>query len=146
MNILMTSFTRSHGMPHVPKFSCAMYAPQGYDYPRISWTLIGREDGSDWIRPRNFIGLADPLTAYKAALWARYDEREKVARIWCDMMAGNAAIAFCCWCPHDRAAQRQMGEHGSYICHTDVLGQWIEERLGVRVWYDDERRLMKHIP
>ncbi len=145
-NIHITSFQRSHGL-RMPVLSVAMYTPKGYEHiARLDWALIGKPDGTDWIRPRQFIGADDPLPQYRAALWRRYDERIHVARSWGDYIGDDYnAVAFCCWCPHDRAAQRQMGEHGSFVCHTDVLGEWIEARLGARVWFDSERRHMKAI-
>lgn len=142
-DIHITSFQRSHGFL-MPVLSVAMYQPKGYDYPRLDWALIGQPDGSGWIRPRNFIGQPDPLGSYKRALWAQYDSRIAQAQSWGEYIGNDYySVAFCCWCPHDRAAQRQMEEHGSFVCHTDVLGEWIEDRLGVRVWYDSERRHMK---
>ena len=144
-NVHITSFQRSFGL-RMPLLSVAMYQPQGYNFPRLDWALIGNPDGSDWIRPRNFIGNHNPLQDYREALWARYDSRLAVATSWAEYIAADYySVAFCCWCPHDRAAQRQMGEHGSFVCHTDVLGEWMESRLGIRVWYDSERRHMKAI-
>ncbi len=149
MNVLITSFQRSHDLQQLlmPTFSVAMYQPKGYTLPRVDWALIGHPDGSDWIRPRNFIGHPKPLESYREALMERYEARIFDAKLWFDGMAqtGHQAVAFCCWCPYDQAAQRQMGEHGSYVCHTDVLGEYIEKRLQIRCWFDSDRRHMKAI-
>jgi hypothetical protein len=127
-----------------------MYQPRQYGFSRVDWALIGKPDGSNWIRPRNFIDLPDPLAAYKAALWIRYNERTELAHAWFHSIEqafpGVAGVAFLCWCPYDQAAQRQMREHGSFVCHTAVLGEWIENRLGHRVWFDHDRRHMKALP
>lgn len=145
MDVHFTSFQRSHGLT-TPVLSVAMYQPKGYDYPRLDWALIGNPDGSDWIRPRQFIHHDDPLTAYKEALWARYESRISEAREWFAYMESTySSCTMLCWCPHDRAAQRQIGEHGSFVCHTDVLGDWIETKLWRRCWYDSDRRHMKAI-
>jgi hypothetical protein len=121
-----------------------MYQPKGYLYDRLDWALIGQPDGSGWIRPRNFIQRADPLSAYHDALLMQYIGRTETAKAWFDYMDDTFdGVTFCCWCPHDRAAQRQMEEHGSFVCHTDVLAEFIETRLGHRVWFDYDRRRMK---
>lgn len=141
-NIYMTSFQRSHGQ--WPALSVAMYQPKGFSLERVDWALIGNPDGSDWIRPRNFIDHPDPLHDYRTTLRARYESRISQAKLWCDHVGETfQGVVFCCWCPYDRAAKRQMEEWGSYVCHTDVLGEWIEDRLGIRVWYDSDRRKMK---
>ncbi len=143
MNVQITSFRRSHGLPG-PVLSVAMYQPQGYAYPRLDWALIGNPDGSAWIRPRNFLDHPDPLKAYHDALLAQYESRIFVAKPWFDYIEQDYhTVTFCCWCPHDRAAQRQMEEHGSFVCHTEVLAEFIENRLQHRVWVDRDRRHMK---
>jgi len=144
MNVLMTSFRRSHGVP-APTYSVAMYQPKGFEYPRVDWALIGNPNGTDWIRPRNYQHSDDPLREYKAALMHQYLHRIEDAQEWFKAQQLYAAICFCCWCPHDRAAHRQLAEFETYVCHHDVLGEFLETYLGVRVWYDHDRRLMKAI-
>lgn len=141
-HVYMTSFTRSHALPSgVARCAVTVYPPKGYEhYPKIEWTDIRREDGT-WIRPREFVSQDEPLLAYWEALLQHYDERLPQAEQWADALLGD--VAMCCWCPHDRAAQRQLEEHQSFVCHTGPLGWWIETRLGLRVWYDEERRNMK---
>lgn len=147
----MTSFQRSHGLT-MPVFSAAVYQPKGYELPKADWTDI-RRDGR-WIRPRDFVTesgvyVGDPLESYARALFELYDSRIEEAQRWFHEVAQDyhtlGGIALACWCPYDRAAQRQLGEHGSFVCHTGPLGSWIESRLGHRVWNDTDRARMKAI-
>ena len=138
---LITSFNRSHQLP-VPVFSAAVYQPQGYSYPKADWADI-RRDGA-WTRPRDFLGTEDPLLHYHQALLNLYAGRWDEIERWISSVGNNFAL--CCWCPYDRAAQRQLHEHGSFVCHTAVIGEVLEGDHGVRVWYDDDRRRMKVLP
>lgn len=146
MNVLMTSFQRRFN--GFPPFSVAVYQPKGVELPEVAWAKITKQDGT-WIRPREFISEPDPLRAYHVALLGHYDCREAEAREWFDALkwqvGSHNCIGFCCWCPYERRAQEQLAEHGSFVCHTAVLGEWIETRLGVPVWYDSDRRKMKDL-
>jgi hypothetical protein len=140
----MTSFRRAH-VAGAPVYSAAVYQPKGYALPKADWTDI-RVPAGDWIRPREFLGEPDPLRAYAEALVRLYDSRIDAAREWFERVGREYhACALCCWCPYDRAAQRQLAEFGSFVCHTGPLGWWIENRLGVRVWNDTDRARMKAI-
>lgn len=143
MNVLLTSFQRSHNIGH-PACSVAVYQPEGYALPKVEWADIRR--GKVWTRPRDFIAEPDPLAAYHQSLLDLYRTREDQIRQWIEANGRFwTTMALCCWCPYDRAAQRQLGEHGSFVCHSAVVGEILEE-LGVRVWYDSDRRLMKVLP
>lgn len=138
MNVYMTSFfkvnddnTPEEFVPH----SVAVYQPKGYTLPKIAWTDI-RKDGK-WIRPREFMDDPSPAEAYWSAILDHYDTREDEAWEWYE--TAPEYLAMCCWCPSDRAAQRQLKEFGSFICHTGPLGEWLESRLGVHVSYDEDR-------
>lgn len=139
-NVYLTSFLRSHSLPPgVVPYSAAVYQPKGYDYAKVVWTDIRRQDG-EWIRPRQFIDCDAPLAAYRAALMRLYAERLDDAIVWRDATPHD--VALCCWCPHDKAAKRQLEQWGSFVCHTAVLSEFIHDRLGVAVWEDGERRHM----
>lgn len=139
-NVYLTSFFKSHGLPDgVVPYSAAVYQPKGYGYPKVPWTDI-RPDGGQWIRPREFLSEANPLDGYRKALLDLYGGRKDEACAWRDSLAHD--VALCCWCPYDRAAQRQLGDFGSFVCHTAVLGEFIYNELGVAVWEDADRRKM----
>lgn len=115
-----------------------MYQPRGYTYPKVAWTDI-RQNGK-WVRPRNFLDSPDPAKAYYEAMLEMYRSRMPEAKWWLSCISGRD-IALCCWCPHDRAAKRQLEEFGTFICHTGPLGTFLEE-LGVDVEYDHLRDRM----
>lgn len=138
-NVYLTSFFRSHDLPPgVVPYSAAVYQPRGYSYPKVNWTDIRL--GAQWIRPRQFIAEARPLQAYRDALWDLYESRRREAAVWVAETPHD--VALCCWCPHDKAAKRQLEEWGSFVCHTAVLSEFIYDRLGIAVWEDGERRHM----
>lgn len=138
---LITSFQRAFQLP-VPAFSAAVYQPQGYSLPKADWADI-RRNGT-WTRPRDFVGQGeDPLLLYHQALLNLYAERWDEIEHWIRSVGNDFAL--CCWCPYDRAAQRQLHEHGSFVCHTAVVGEVLQDH-GVRVWYDEDRRRMKVLP
>ena len=141
LNIYITSFFKSHLVPKgVEKYSAAVYAPKGYEWmPKAQWTDIRNANG-DWTRPRNFEKEENPLAAYRDALLSLYSDRYLQANAWLTMLPGDAAL--CCWCPSDKAAQRQLQEWGSFICHTSVLGEYISSTFNMPVWYDADRLRM----
>lgn len=144
-NVYFTSFQRSHDLPNgVTRFSVAVQWPKGYeDIPRIAWALITDETGK-WIRPREFVSDVHPLASYREALMEQYQERLPQAQAWLFNHPGD--IAMLCWCPYDRAAQRQLGDFGTFVCHTGVLAEFVDAQLGCQVWLDADRRLMKALP
>ena len=138
-NVYLTSFFRSHELPAVPH-SCAVYPPKGYEHlPKVAWTDI-RDDTGRWIRPRDFIMQPRPLQAYRDALYAQYLGRLDEARAWAQGLIWD--VALCCWCPYDKAARRQLEQFGSFVCHTAVISEFVENELGLRVWEDGDRRRM----
>lgn len=139
-NIYLTSFMRSHSLPPgVVPYSAAVYQPKGYSYEKVAWTDI-RPAGGQWIRPREFLSEDEPLDGYRQALLSLYGSRKEAAVAWRDSVPHD--VALCCWCPYDRAAQRQLDQFGSFVCHTAVLGEFIYNELGVAVWEDADRRKM----
>lgn len=138
-NVYLVSFFQSHALPPgVIPMSAAVYQPRGYAYEKVAWTDI-RRDGQ-WIRPRDFISFPYPLQAYRDALYGLYLGRRDEAVRWRDETPHD--VALCCWCPHDKAAKRQLEQFGSFVCHTAVLSEFIYRELGVAVWEDGERRHM----
>jgi len=139
--VLMTSFFESTKLGDFDLYSAAVYQPRGFSYPKIGWTDI-REPSGEWIRPRRFVDMPDPALMYWNAMLHHYEARLDEARNWASRNEG--LVVMCCWCPSDRAAKRQLAEHGSFICHTGPLGAFIQDRLGVPVFYDNDRQRMYH--
>lgn len=134
--VFISSFVMSRYLPvDMPKFSVAVYQPKGYGFPKAYWADI-RESGA-WIRPRDFISESLPLVAYRSALWDLYAGRHEAIERWVEDLAGSVALL--CWCPYDKAAQRQLKDWGSFVCHTAVIGEYLSTVLKVPVWYDADR-------
>jgi hypothetical protein len=144
MRVYLTSFFESVKLPDsVEVYSAAVYQPSGYKYPKADWTDI-RDQTGKWIRPREFLGDDDPAYSYYVAMLEHYRNRRNDAVAWLESVTDpyNTDIALCCWCPYDKAAQRQLREFGTFICHTGPLGEFLAEELGMDVWYDTDRRMM----
>ncbi len=50
-------------------------------------------------------------------------------------------VALCCWCPYNRAAQRQLADYGSFVCHSWPVETFLKE-LGIEVKRDKDRERM----
>lgn len=136
--IYLTSFFKSKELPKdVEPWSAAVYQPKGYNYPKAGWTDIREDKTGEWIRPRMFEGYPNSRKAYRDWLMHEYQQRRDEASIWVYSQEGD--VALCCWCPYDKAAQRQLSDWGSFICHTAVVGEFITKEFKVPVWYDADR-------
>jgi hypothetical protein len=138
--IYLTSFFKSGELPEgVVPWSAAVYQPKGYKYPKADWTDIRDETGK-WTRPREFLAATNPAEAYFEAMLDHYKSRQSSAEEWL-WQNSHVDCALCCWCPYDRAAQRQLKEFGSFICHTGPVGEFLYS-LGAEVVYDEDRERM----
>jgi hypothetical protein len=118
------------------KFSVAVYQPVGFAYPKLEWADI-RDSSGRWIMPRNFIGYKEPLEHYVRHLWRLYQTR--AADIYAWSKVARTGDVLCCWCPYEQAAQRQIREHGSFVCHTSVVGLYLNHVMRMNIVYDDDR-------
>jgi len=139
--ILLTSFKRSLKLPiSFSKYSVAVYQPKGFNYPKLRIFEIVDHTGR-WIRPSNFVKDSDPLISYRDTLYNLYSTRKNSIENWFNSIIGQD-VALCCWCPYDRAAQRQLKEHGSFVCHTEVI-RYFAKYLGFNLDIDFDRQKMK---
>lgn len=151
--ILLTSFMRSRALdPKVERLSVAVYQPTGFAYQKLDFFDI-RDESGKWTRPRDFIpddhDPSKPSDAvvgkYRAALYGLYIRRIAEIDKWAKAL--NHDVALCCWCPYDRAAQRQLADYGTFLCHTAGIGLVLRD---ARVFgstvppiiYDDDRQKM----
>lgn len=123
------------------KYSVAVYQPTGYSYPKLHIFEIADDDGN-WIRPREFLESRRPLEQYQDTLYGLYLSRKKDITTWVDSVKDKVNI-LCCWCPHDKAAQRQLRQFGSFVCHTAVVAEFLEQEYNLPVLVDGHRQKMK---
>lgn len=135
--ILLTSFLKSNEFSG-SKYSAAVYQPKGYTYPKAAWADIRKDDGT-WIRPREFVSWNRPLNGYFASLFSLYLSRRDEIEEWVERHGSNLALL--CWCPYEKAAQRQLREYGSYVCHLGVVEAILKE-IGEQVRVDKDRKKM----
>ena len=134
--IILTSFQKAKQLPQGTKvWSVAVYQPKGLNYPKLDFFDI-RKDGR-WIRPRNFLAFKEPLKAYRSVLYDHFAKRSEEIQEWFANNPGPHAL--CCWCPYEKAAQRQLKEFGSFVCHTGVIFQVLQD-LGLPVTLDQDRQ------
>jgi hypothetical protein len=109
-------------------------------FPKANWCDIRDKDGK-WIRPREFIKSKNPMAEYRIALTKHYNMRHKKIRKFFEGIDDEENVALLCWCPYERAAQRQLRQFGSYICHLSVIGRVLDD-MGYSVWLDSDRLRM----
>ena len=122
-------------------WSSAVSQPHWYPQrPKAGWMDIRPVAGGTWIRPREFISMDKPLEGYFQALQELYNSRRDEALEWAETRP-VPNVVICCWCPYDKAAQRQLAEHGSFVCHTAAVGEFLKG-LGFGVVADEDRKKM----
>ncbi len=146
--IHLTSFKRWHAGPGIQRglaYSIAVYQPKWLPQLDVAPVFNILNEERNWIRPRDFIppdhdGKPNQalLRRYYQALTRLYDSREEQIQQFLRDHRLNSHIYLCCWCPYDRAAQRQIKDFGSFVCHAAVVGSWLVEH-GVRVMRDKPR-------
>ena len=138
--IYLTSFRKSEDLPDdIEKWSAAVYQPKSFDYPKAKCFDI-RDRSGRWIRPREFVGEKHPLVMYRKALLKLYKSRSELILQW--LGRTKSYVALCCWCPYEKAAQRQIEEWGSYVCHLSVVGEYLADNTEEYIWYDSDRLKM----
>jgi hypothetical protein len=144
--VLLTSFFKSKEAAEkgYDLYSVAVYQPKSYFLPKLDFFDI-RGPGGRWTRPRDFAHLPNPLVSYRDALMSLYRSRAGDIVRWYEKLEGSdhPVAALCCWCPYDKAAQRQLKEWGSFVCHTEVIRQALISIGAEQVEIDDDRKLMK---
>lgn len=120
------------------RYSVAVYQPKGFDLPELDIFKITRPNGK-WIMPRDFLNTSNPLRNYREALYNHYLKRKRfISKFLRTSLYSN--LVLCCWCPHEKAAQRQMNEFGSFVCHTSVIYYYLaKEHPEIYVALDNDR-------
>lgn len=142
--IYLTSFKRFHeGKVDMPGYSIAVYQPRWYpELPEVD--LFDIRDDAGWVRPRLFEGQSTPLLRYHDRLVFMYRQRfnhdcEIGLSLYRDHFDQHEDVALCCWCPYDKAAQRQLEEYGTFVCHS-----WPVETFLKSLGFDTERDPDRH--
>lgn len=128
-------------------WSAAMYQPHWYPgkLRQLGIFLIQEQPGWDWIRPRMFAHYKEPLVEYGHELYQLYKLRKDRIERWVDHVQGKS-VALCCWCPYDKAAQRQLKEHGSFVCHLGVVAWFLTNEFKVDCQFLDKEQQRVRFP
>jgi rhodanese-related sulfurtransferase len=154
----------------MPGYSIAVYQPRGHS-PLPKLDLFDIREGGKWVRPRDFLegdvqpsGMTgvledtavrgpdkellhryhDHLLSLYRRRWQQAQEGGQVGYEVAELLpllSKDASVAFCCWCPYDRAAQRQLKDYGSFVCHSWVVESFLGA-MGVEVVRDLDREKM----
>ena len=130
MTVYLTSFKRYYETPgkefhsyDYSAYSVAVYQPSWYAQLTKLDLFDIRDPSGQWVRPRDFInddwlgGSPPPrdyalLRRYHDALLGMYEKRwanqpEDRQLGFLERVADRDEV-WCCWCPYDKAAQRQL--------------------------------------
>lgn len=151
MRFHLSSFQRWHRrVDPVPElvYSIAVYQPEWYPEVEVAKCFNILDDRGRWIRPRNFIPDGhdgrpdrDLMNRYFRALLLNYESRAEEIQRWVQDHRHSQSVYLLCWCPHDRAAKRQISQYGSFVCHSAAVGYYLRQQ-GCDVVYDNDRRKM----
>lgn len=152
--IILTSFQQRHLMKDILKqwqpkwkaYSIAVYQPQWFDtLPKCSAFNI-LDKNNIWIRPRNYEKFRKPLVQYGQDLYELYHTRRARIERWLTLIQKYERVYLCCWCPYDRAAQRQIKQHGTFVCHSAAVEWFLRENFGIVCIRDNDRDKMIELP
>ena len=114
------------------RFSVARFQPEGFDYPALEFLSAVDKNGDKLL-------LGDPLEfedRLKEGFKARWNEIDE----WLKSLSNDRHIALACWCPYSKQSQKQLKEHGSFYCHTGLIGKLIKQhRPEIEIILDDDR-------
>lgn len=148
MTIVLLSSFKQHDATYLKQgtaYSIAVYQPKWLPQLPVTRVFDIRDANGSWIRPRDFMPEGhDPtlpsdelLKRYRDALLGLYVSRRKAIGEFLHDHEGHR-LTLCCWCPYDKAAQRQLHDYGSFVCHSAVVQAYLEV-AGVTVLRDLDR-------
>jgi len=145
--VRLTSFRMHHeGNQDRRGASIAVYQPKWYPQLPVIEGFDIRHNGQ-WTRPRDFMPedhdatVPDPglLEMYHDTLLGMYARRYEQIGAWLGTHYGE--WDFCCWCPYDKAAKRQLHDYGSFVCHSWAVESYLHV-YGIPVERDGDRQQM----
>lgn len=77
------------------------------------------------------------VQAYYQGLIALYRSRHEDVTAWVDAHEGED-VTVACWCPHTKAAKRQLEQFGTFVCHTLAVARVLQQ-YGWTVELDEDR-------
>ena len=117
--------------------SVARRQPRGFYYPVLDFFAPQTDNGIPLLL-RHF---DDPVNGYKDAYYALMRLRYRLIQGWVNNIPAGTKIALCCWCNNTYGqGSRQVQEHGTFVCHTVLIGQIIKKiRPEVTIVLDPDR-------
>ena len=117
--------------------SVARNMPSGVSMPELRF-----------LAPLSELGLKVSMTsaggspkAYSDAYFAGLRSRRREVEAWLAGLDPGEDLALCCWCNAGFGkAKEQIAEHGTFVCHTMLIGKLVRKyRRDVRVEPDQDR-------
>lgn len=139
MPVLLTSFGVSKYLDKSwTCYSIARRQPKGFAYPTLSF-LAPRDSHGRSLLLRLF--KKNPASSYRRAYFDQIERRKDRVRDWFREIDPNENIALCCWCGMSQNKSRdQVYSHGTFVCHTMLVGQLLtKNRPKIQVLVDRDR-------
>lgn len=137
--IILTSFKESRnllkrsGFCNANMFSVSRFQPKGFSYQNLHFLAAMDTDGNKL----NLRGRKNPLVGYKNDLLLYYKSVWDEIVEWVETLDNDEIDMLCCWCPHANHSKDQMESHGSFVCHTGLVGRLINRlRPDITVYMD----------
>lgn len=125
MAVILTSFRtwRRSGEPggYENAYSVARWQPTGYCLKNLPALAAVDKRGQKMLL-RHY---TDPLNGYRNDLREAYAARWRAIKQWLNNLDNKQDIYLCCWCPYSTQTSSQITVHGTFACHTGLIGQMI---------------------
>ena len=142
--IILTSFHKSRSIlkrlqsrsPNI--YSVARKQPAGYSYPNLPFLAAIDIHG----QKINLHGVEDPINSYRRTLYEYYNSVCDDIMQWVVSLESQNVDIICCWCPYSISTKEQIRVHGTFVCHTGLIGKIINEyRPDIEVFMDTDRAM-----
>lgn len=140
--ILLTSFNTSRNIlkrqsfvnSGVNTYSVSRKQPSGFNYTDLPFLAAIDKHGTK-------LSLSDGITVYYETLMEYYKTvYESDILPWMEDLSNDNVDILCCWCPYSISTKRQMNSYQSFVCHTGIIGQMVNEvRPDIDVYMDIDR-------
>jgi hypothetical protein len=141
--IILTSFENSKKMmkrqmfqmvSSVNLYSVSRNQPAGFSYIDLPFLAARDVQG-------NKLTLKDGIDVYKEKLMEFYRSvwDSDIVPWVMELVPGNIDIV-CCWCPYSNSTRKQMSVYNSFVCHTGIIGDVINDiNPDIEVYMDMDR-------
>ncbi|MCK5021579.1 MAG: hypothetical protein KAS32_31515, partial [Candidatus Peribacteraceae bacterium] len=116
-------------------YSVSRMQPSGFTYEDLPF-LAARD-----ISGRKLSLKESGTDGYKQMLYDFYDSvMDTEIKPWVESLNPSNIDVLCCWCPFSESTRNQIKEHGTFVCHTGLIGKMVHEmRPEIEIYMDMDR-------